>query len=423
MPITKRGKTWHLRRRVPKRYRSVDRREAVYLSLHTDSETVARQKEPIIWQEQINSWEARLAGNSQDAEERYEAALNLARLQGLRYLPAAKVAELPREALLERIELVRKQDGVVDKQAAAAALGGVSKPPIRISRALDLYWGLARDKTVGMSADQEQVWANPRKKAIKNLIAITGDKPISEITADDMLDFRDWWMNRITVEGLSPGTANKDLTHLGDVLGTVNSMKRLGLTLPMSGLSFKEMEAEPRIAYSDDWIRNKILAEGALDGLNDEARAIVLIMINTGARPSEICRMRQPEILLDDEVPHLCFAPIGRRLKTRNARRRIPLLGVALEALRQFPEGILRYREKPVSASGCINSYFTEDGLRETEGHSLYSLRHNFEDRMLEQKVDERIRRDILGHALGRERYGQGGSLQFIRDQLAPIAF
>lgn len=54
MPITKRGKTWHLRRRVPKRYRSVDRREAVYPSLHTDSETVARQKEPIIWQEQIH---------------------------------------------------------------------------------------------------------------------------------------------------------------------------------------------------------------------------------------------------------------------------------------------------------------------------------------------------------------------------------
>jgi hypothetical protein len=36
-----------------------------------------------------------------------------------------------------------------------------------------------------------------------------------------------------------------------------------------------------------DWIREKILAHDALAGLNAEARAIFLGMVNTGYRPGE----------------------------------------------------------------------------------------------------------------------------------------
>jgi sulfite reductase (NADPH) flavoprotein alpha-component len=44
------------------------------------------------------------------------------------------------------------------------------------------------------------------------------------------------------------------------------------------------------------------------------------------------------------------------------------------------------------------------------------------QDRMLEAGIDERIRRDLLGHKLNRERYGQGGSLEHIAGLLAPLA-
>ena len=42
---------------------------------------------------------------------------------------------------------------------------------------------------------------------------------------------------------------------------------------------------------------------------------------------------------------------------------------------------------------------------------------------MLAAGIDERIRRDILGHALGRERYGKGASIEMAADLLRPIAF
>ena len=63
-----------------------------------------------------------------------------------------------------------------------------------------------------------------------------------------------------------------------------------------------------------------------------------------------------------------------------------------------------------------------ENGLFETPDHVLYSLRHSFEDRMLAAGVDERIRRDIFGHRLDRERYGAGATLEHKRDILQAIA-
>ena len=58
----------------------------------------------------------------------------------------------------------------------------------------------------------------------------------------------------------------------------------------------------------------------------------------------------------------------------------------------------------------------------ETEQHRLYGLRHAFEDRLLAAGVDERIRRDLMGHALERERYGEGAKLEQMLSLLEPIA-
>lgn len=419
----RRGKTYHLRRRVPAQYASVETREAIYVSLHTDSETIAEQKASLVWQNQIEAWEARLAGDTDDAERRFEAAKALARTRGFRYLPAPKVAKLPREELLERVEAVTDRSGKADHREAAAILGGASEPPITVNRALKMYWSLSRDLVLGKSEDQLRRWRNPREKAVRNFVDVVGDKAIAEITRDNMLDFRDWWMERLEVEGLTANSANKDLIHLGAVLKLVNERKRLSLNLPVSGLSLKESDGKQRPPFSNAWIKDHILAQGALDGLNDEARAIVRGMVNTGSRPSELAALTPGEIHLAARVPHIALKPVGRQLKSPNAKRVIPLLGVSLRAFQAFPKGFPRYRAKPASLSATVNSYLRENGLLETEGHTLYGLRHSFEDRMLAAKVDERIRRDLMGHSLGRERYGKGASLEMLSDLLSPMAF
>jgi integrase len=49
-------------------------------------------------------------------------------------------------------------------------------------------------------------------------------------------------------------------------------------------------------------------------------------------------------------------------------------------------------------------------------------LRHGFEDRLLAAGVDERIRRDLLGHALKRERYGSGATLEHMQELVLKVA-
>lgn len=58
----------------------------------------------------------------------------------------------------------------------------------------------------------------------------------------------------------------------------------------------------------------------------------------------------------------------------------------------------------------------------ETPAHTLYGLRHAFEDRMLGAGVDDRIRRDVFGHTLDRERYGKGATLEQVQGILQAIA-
>ncbi|AML50410.1 DUF6538 domain-containing protein [Falsihalocynthiibacter arcticus] len=422
MKLILRNTTYYIRKRVPQRFSSVEPRQTVWVSLHTDSEKIAATKASAAWAEMIEAWEARLAGHSEDAERRFEAARELAQARGFRYLPAKQVSALPNEALLERVEAIRSVNGKPDKLDAGAFLGGASEPRLTVQRALDLYWSLTKDKTFGKSDDQLRRWRNPRLKAVRNFIDVVGDKVIPEITGDDMLDFRQWWIDRIEAEGLTPNSANKDLIHLSDILKTVNRMKRLGLVLPLSDLLLQEGEKRQRPPFSSDWITGRLLKAGALDGLNKEARCILLGMVNTGYRPSEGAGLGPAQIRLDTTVPHVSIEPNGRQLKSAYSRRIIPLAGVSLEAFRECPEGFPRYADNP-SLSATVNKFLRENRLLETPGHSLYSLRHAFEDRMLAAGVDDRIRRDLFGHRLDRERYGRGASLEQLHQIVQSIAF
>ena len=126
---------------------------------------------------------------------------------------AEQVARQQPEKSLGRFEAVGGFGEKPDMRDAPAMLGGAKKPQLTLNKVLDAYWGLA------------------------NLIFVIGDRPVAGITGDELLDFRIWWIERIDENDVTPGSANKDLAHLGDVLNTVNRMKRLGL--PMSDPVFR----------------------------------------------------------------------------------------------------------------------------------------------------------------------------------------
>lgn len=413
-----RGDVWYLCRRVPARYESVEPRQKVLVSLATDCKAIAEQKAPLVWAQLIEGWEAQLAGDTTDAQMRFDAAKDFAQARGLRFMDVRKVAALPLNDLLPRIEATLDSRGTPNKLAAEALLGGAERPLITVSKALDKFYEVEAVRVRGKSDDQLRRHKAPRLKATLNFIKAHGSDPaIETITTRDMFAFRAWWQKRISAGEVGPGSANKDFSYLMAMWRAVARHEDMPLQISTDGLAFEE-DANQRPAFSREWIETKLLP--GLASLNDEARGIVEIMVNTGARPSEISGLSAARIVLDSAVPHILIAGEGRTLKSRNAQRAIPLVGVSLDAARRNPAGFPRYADDP-GLSDTVNKFFTENSLRETPGHSMYSLRHSFESRMQKADFTERMKADLMGHSLKRERYGEA-DLAHVRDWLLKIA-
>lgn len=429
MKIIKRAETYHLRRHVPVRFHGIEGRRIISISLKTDSLSEARKRAVTEWDDQLARWETALQTGVPIQRGSYKATVASAAKLGLVYLPTVKVAELPTAEVVDRLLLARLRDGTPDEGKASVTLGGVDDPGMTVSEALDEFWKISVDQERGKTADQVRRWKNPRVKAIGNFISVVGDKRLDQITRADASKFRDWWNERIDRERLSSDSARKDFVYVGHILRTVKEAQGLDAELPLGKLKIKATPKAERVPFTDAWIRDNLLAPGALDGLNDQARTIMLMMVNTGCRPSEVAGLMKDHIHVGGDVPHIEIKPVERELKNATSARRIPLLGASYDAAKAWldkaPKGAKAFPEYfgRDKISATINKYLRENKLVESEAHTLYGLRHAFEDRCLRAGIDERVRRDLMGHALGRQRYGEGGGLAHVRDLLLPVAF
>ena len=127
--------------------------------------------------------------------------------------------------------------------------------------------------------------------------------------------------------------------------------------------------------------------------------------------------------MLDAAIPHVRIMADGRRLKTEDSERDIPLVGVALKALTLRPRGFPKYRDKATSLSATVNKYMLENSLRPTRDHSVYSLRHSFRDRLIGAEAPDSLIDSLMGHKTYKPKYGNGPSLELKLKFLELIAF
>ena len=140
-------------------------------------------------------------------------------------------------------------------------------------------------------------------------------------------------------------------------------------------------------------------------------------------RPSEVVNLTTATIALDAEVPYVQVRPDERRMKTKYARRDIPLVGAALMAARAHPNGFPRYRDKAAGLSAAVNKFLDKHGLRPTSEHTLYSLRHTFKDRLRAVEAPEELVDGLMGHKTNKPQYGAGHGLVQRHQWLHRIAF
>jgi integrase len=252
---------------------------------------------------------------------------------------------------------------------------------------------------------------------------IGGDRPINALTRTDTLAFRSFWQERIVSGEVAIDTANKSIGRISSMYRTINENRQLGLAAIFENLRIGGGKDKQRVAFAIGFVQERILAEGVFADLNAEARRVIYLVSETGLRLSEACNLSRTTIRLNAPVPHVQIRPEGREIKTDQSQRDIPLVGAALMAMREQPDGFPRYRDKADSLSALVNQALEARGLRPHPGQTLYSLRHTFEDRLTAVEAPEKVVAALMGHKWHRPRYGLGPSLEQKRDWLNRIAF
>lgn len=250
----------------------------------------------------------------------------------------------------------------------------------------------------GLAPDQLRIWSNGRRRAVERFTEVAGDKPVTQVTRDDGIKYTEWWRTRVVTGEAEAKTANKDIGQLSRMLKDISTRKNLNLPDIFKDLRLKGEIDRSRLPYETDFIQKRLLAEGALDGLNEDARLVLYVVADSGLRPTEVVNLPEKAIVLDAEIPHLKILPEGRRLKTVDSERDIPLVGVGLAAMKHRPKGFPRYRGKSSTLSAVLNKYLQENDLRPTKDHTVYSLRHSFKDRLVAAEAPDSLIDNLMGH-------------------------
>ena len=402
---------------MPKHLSHLDTRKEIKISLKTTNHKEALIKAEIYNNQIETFWKSLVqAGNSIGARDKYKAAVQLAKSHGFAYKTADQVAASTLDEIVNRLSV-----NVDSKNEVDALLGGVNQSQILLSECCELYWPLITDRLVNKTEHKIRKWKNPRLKAMANFIELIGDMPINVITRAEVLQFRNWWAERIK-EGLSADSANKQFRYVRDIIQNVALNNEIDIDYEQMFLKTRfQYQVLSRRPFEAKYIQDKILPN--LEGLPERYKCVIWVMADTGARISEIFGLAPEDIRLNDDIPFIWIRPReGYSLKTATSERQIPLVGTALAAFQKFPEGF-NTKGNPDTFSNVVNNYLRDKNLRPTPKHSAYSFRHTFKDRLRDIEAPEEIIDGLMGHKKSGPKYGRGHKLETKQKWLKNIEF
>jgi len=297
--------------------------------------------------------------------------------------------------------------------------------PIFLSAAKDLY---VQHKGKGKKPD----FKKQLDVAIAHFISLFGDLRLADIKRHHANSYRDDLMSK----GNKTATVRKRLSAISRIIRY--AIKHYSLAKEIENY-FSEMDipnegadAETRALFTDEELKSLANACRSQEPNTDKAERyrILAMLMDTGARLSEILGLLSSDVILDVEVPHLLIHEEveGRTLKTKASTRLVPLVGIALWAAQEqrkvhpkerwfFP--IYASDENGIrsnSADVTLNNY-----TRNSTGADLtcHCLRHTMADRIREITTEEAVLLAIGGW--GRKTVSRSYGKGFMVGKLAPI--
>ena len=442
-PINRDG-YWYLVRRVPKRLSVLEGRSTVVWSTGIPVWQDPRAIRATVLVRQFDKdlqghWNRlRTGAQTQCPRDHHKNVEHAASLQ-LSYVSNAELATAGLEDLFQRFSLLVSAWGekaLVEgpypppiRADVAAVLGGTEEPDekdtadgVVASQMLEEYAQIKATELARKSLRQRSKWRVRRQSALDLFITVIGgDKPFKKLTRKDVQAYRKYWQKRIEQSEVRINSANRNMRHVSGLYSVVKDFHQVeGLNI-FERIRIPGGEEGKRISFDADFVQKHYLAEGQFAELNPEARRIIYLCIETGVRLSEACALERSTIHLDTPVPYIDIQAVNRTTKTKESVRKIPLVGVALLAMRAQPDGFPRYRDKADAASALINKALDVRKLRPGgKAQTLYSMRHTIVDRLKAVEAPNDIQEDILGH---KHLYGAGTTLEHKHRWLQRIAF
>ena len=266
-------------------------------------------------------------------------------------------------------------------------------------------------------------------RAIKCLLEVLPDKPPGDYTRVEVRKLIKCHMDKGDVK---TATLHRQMTVLRAMFNKVSKEHEI-----------KEDRLHPFTDFDvpnlrDDAIERADFTKEELDILRQKIAArkphiafLIHLMLETGLRVNECCGLRVGDISIDEEVASVKVEKNPfRPLKTKSSQRYIPLVGVALEAMKDaiadrdrtdwvFPAYIDEASKatKNTAASAAANKRIRS--ILGQDAPTCHSFRHTFNSRLRNVECPKDIRDELGGWASSvSDRYGSPADIKIKQDYL-----
>jgi len=283
--------------------------------------------------------------------------------------------------------------------------------------ALEVYLdqkGKGRPKTFRVAAE----------RSCNYLIGLCGNKPLSDYTRQDALQFRDWLLAR----GLTGSSITRNFSYLKAVINFALSEYALDVRNPFIGVYHdRNAGVLVRKPIPIDDIRN---IQSECRAIDDDMRWLIALISDTGMRLAEGAGLLKEDLVgLDTGQPYVLITKHPwRNLKTASSGRKIPFVGEALWAAKRMSEAdngsdfaFPRYNRRSIttanSASAALNKWLKQ---YVPVGCTMHSFRHSMRDRLRAVQCPSDITDQIGGwttDGVG-QGYGSGYPMSVLQEWL-----
>ena len=247
---------------------------------------------------------------------------------------------------------------------------------ITLSEALELYLRLK-------GRGKGEAFERTARRNIEQLVALSGDVSISELTSADAASFRDHLIQR----GLASSSVKRCFASIRSIVSLAIQEHGLQNTNPFAKIFIPaddKVKTRPTMP-----VKTIKLLQAECEAMDDPNRHLLALISDTGLRLSEALGLIKEDIVLDAEIPHLIIHEHPwRKLKTTSSKRLVPLIGYSCWAAKRimqiegrfaFPNYTNAAKCNANSASAALNKWLKP---RVPEGCVVHSFRHALRDRL-----------------------------------------